>query len=449
MAQVSIADVDNLKDAYDALWTSLELARESLRTDVSELVSLNEKTSDVLSESSRVLEELLRLEEQQGEQLETLRAELEQAQAELQEAESDLSQAESDLSAAQLAVEHDENGQEIEPDTSAEEAEVAAAEANVESCRCAVAAAEERCREAERVLEETTDRRRKQEEAQSVSSSNDMRAKELQESFRASQNAGVAAIEHQVSLAAAKLQRAQQALEQYLSVNPAAAAFSAWVHWQPATGRPVTPKDIHDRLRLNAEQQNMLARYFYDRDPVFRRKIDDYRSRYDAAKGDAERAAILVQASRGGSGDLAERMVKFAFSPIGTVSTQDRRYVEDEHYTKIDLLVTDLKSPVILGKGDGMGAPAGGSLAVEVKTGHPNYLYTQKDHMQFQAAGHQDASASIVVCSEDIHGLSEEREEELRDALREAGSPIVGMLPRKDDLDATIWNLIGSGGKSI
>lgn len=449
MAQVSIADVDNLKDAYDVLWASLESARESLRTDVSELVSLAEKTSDVLSESSRVLEELLRLEEQQREQLETLRAELEQAQAELQEAESDLSQAESDLSAAQLAVEHDENGNEIEPDTSAEEAEVAAAEANVESCRCAVAEAEARCRETEQVLGETTDRRQKQEEVQSVSRSNDMRAKELQESFSASQNAGVAAIEHQVSLAGAKLQRAQQALEQYMSVNPAAAAFAAWVHWQPAAGHPVTPKDIHDRLRLNAEQQSMLARYFYDRDPVFRRKIDDYRSRYDAAKGEAERAAILVQASRGGSGDLAERMVKFAFSPIGTVGTQDRRYVEDEHYTKIDLLVTDLKSPVILGKGDGMGAPAGGSLAVEVKTGHPNYLYTQKDHMKFQAAGHQDASASIVICSEDIHDLSEEREKELRDALREAGSPIVGMLPGKDDLDATIWNLIGSGGKSI
>jgi hypothetical protein len=106
--------------------------------------------------------------------------------------------------------------------------------------------------------------------------------------------------------------------------------------------------------------------------------------------------------------------------------------------------VKDLKSPVILGKGCGMGAPVGGSLAVEVKTGHSEYLYNQKDHMVFQAGGHQDSSASITICSGDIHDLSEGRERELRDAMRDAGSPIVGMLPKKDEIDETLWKLIGS-----
>lgn len=140
-------------------------------------------------------------------------------------------------------------------------------------------------------------------------------------------------------------------------------------------------------------------------------------------------------------------MVKFAFSPIGTVSTQDRRYFENGRYTKIDLVVKDLKNPVILGQGEGMGAPVGGSLAVEVKTGHSEYIYNQKDHMIFQAGGHQDCSTSITICSGDIHDLPEEKERELRNAMRDAGSPIVGMLPKKDDIDATIWNLISTEGK--
>ena len=64
--------------------------------------------------------------------------------------------------------------------------------------------------------------------------------------------------------------------------------------------------------------------------------------------------------------------------------------------------------------------------------------------MVFQAGGHQDSSASITICSGDIHDLSEGRERELRDAMRDAGSPIVGMLPKKDEIDETLWKLIGS-----
>lgn len=338
--------------------------------------------------------------------------------------------------------------EEVENDTSAEEAAVAEAQAEVDACQSRVDELASKVEEAERILAELMERRRKCEEIHEMSYSNDMKVRQLQESFCASQHVVLASVEHQVSEAAARLQQAQQALDRYLATNPSEAAFAAWVHWRPDSGRPVSPKDIHDRLHLSSERQSQLARYLYNRDPVFRRKIDEYKDRFGAAKGGAERSAVLVQASRGGSGDLAERMVKFAFSPIGIVSTQDRRYFEDGRYTKIDLVVKDLKSPVILGKGSGMGAPVGGSLAVEVKTGHPEYLYNQKGHMTFQAGGHQDCSASITICSGDIHDLSEEKERELRDAMRDAGSPIVGMLPKKDDIDEVLWNLICSEGKN-
>ena len=48
----------------------------------------------------------------------------------------------------------------------------------------------------------------------------------------------------------------------------------------------------------------------------------------------------------------------------------------------------------------------------------------------------------MVICSRDIHDLSPEKEQELRDALRSAGSPIIGMLPSKDELDGTIWKQV-------
>jgi len=446
MSQVSIGDVDNLKDAYDALSACLCSAKETFQSDTSELLSLSGEIADALESAIRALEEARELEEQRKERLEEFRVEIEEAKDNLDRAESELSQAESNLSAARSDVEYDEAGDAIEPDTSAEEDAVAAAEADVDTCRQALSEATSRFEEAERCLSEATDRRRKCEENHEISYANDMKVRQLNESFCVSQHAGLASVEHQVAVAASRLQRAQQALEQYLAANPAEAAFATWVHWQPVAGHPVTPSDIHDRLHLSLERQSQLARYLYNRDPVFRRKINEYRDRFGAAKGGAERSAVLVQASRGGSGDLAERMVKFAFAPIGTVSTQDRRYFEDGRYTKIDLVVKGLKNPVILGKGSGMGAPVGGSLAVEVKTGHPEYLYNQRAHMTFQAGGHQDSSASITICSGDIHDLSDEKERELREAMRDAGSPIVGMLPRKDDIDATLWNLICKEG---
>ncbi|MNV85441.1 hypothetical protein D3C71_1794030 [compost metagenome] len=98
--------------------------------------------------------------------------------------------------------------------------------------------------------------------------------------------------------------------------------------------------------------------------------------------------------------------------------------------------------PVILGRGEGMGAPVGGSMAFEVKCGKAQYLYAQKDHMVFQAEGHKQADAQCTLCSRDVQDLSPQKQKELRDALRQAGSPMVGMLPRKNDIDQSCLDFI-------
>jgi hypothetical protein len=137
-------------------------------------------------------------------------------------------------------------------------------------------------------------------------------------------------------------------------------------------------------------------------------------------------------------------MAQHALSPLGGgIKTQGRTFVGDKgRYTKTDLLVTDLSIPVILGRGEGMGAPVGGSMAFEVKCGKADYLYSQKDHMVFQAEGHKQADAHCTLCSRDIHNLPPDREKELRDTLREAGSPLVGMLPSKNEIDQSCIGFI-------
>jgi hypothetical protein len=89
-----------------------------------------------------------------------------------------------------------------------------------------------------------------------------------------------------------------------------------------------------------------------------------------------------------------------------------------------------------------MGAPVGGSMAFEVKCGKAEYLYSQKDHMIFQSEGHKQADAQCTLCSRDIHDLPEEKQKELRDALHDAGSPMVGMLPRKNEIDQSCLDFI-------
>jgi len=428
MSQVSVADVDNLSDVYSGLVESYSIAQTSFEKDAGELTAIQEAAENDYAEASSALEAANELVDQCQQELEQLQSALEEAEAELASAEEDLAEAESGGS-------YDEDGNWEPADTSGEEAAVEEAQEHVAEINEQINAAQEKMEKAQEQQQKCAERAELAKETLQIASQH-------MESFVSAQTVHLSAIEHQVSVAQARLNHAREALSQYLATNPQAASFEKWVHWQPAKGQIITPDIIHDRLNLSSEQSQLFAEYLYARDSAFRNRIDEYRSKYNAAQGQAEKHAILVQASRGGSGDFAEKLAVYAFKPFGTVSTQDRRFFEDGKYTKIDLRVSDLNRAVILGRGEKMGAPAGGSLAIEIKTGHPEYLYSQKDHLIFQAGGHQDSSASMVICSRDIHDLSPEKEKELRDALRSAGSPIIGMMPSKDELDGTIWKQV-------
>ncbi len=263
-------------------------------------------------------------------------------------------------------------------------------------------------------------------------------AKQILEQSRAECTARLAAVSQSVDVATGRLTAAQQALNAYLATNPSAAQFYSWLHWNPAHhGAPITPDTLRDRMNLSAEQRVLLQEYLYDRNPAYRGLVDKYRGEWAAAKGDAERNIVARKTRIHLSGEFAEQMARHALAPLGgRVETQGRTFVGDNgRYTKTDLLVTDLCVPVVLGRGEGMGAPVGGSMAFEVKCGKADYLYSQKDHMVFQAEGHKQADAHCTLCSRDIHDLPPEKEKELRDTLREAGSPLVGMLPRKNEID--------------
>ena len=255
----------------------------------------------------------------------------------------------------------------------------------------------------------------------------------------------MASVSQSVDEATGRLAAAQQALNAYLATDPTAAQFHAWLHWDPAQqGRHITPNQLRDRMNLSPAQQRLFQAYLHDRDPAYRDLVNKYRGAWAAARGEAERNLVARKARTHLSGTFAEHMVRHALAPLGEkIATQGRTYVGDSgRYTKTDLLVTGLRVPVILGRGEGMGAPVGGSMAFEVKCGQAGYLYGQKAHMVFQAEGHKQADAQCTICSRDIRDLPPEKEKELRETLRTAGSPLVGMLPRKDEIDRSCQEFI-------
>jgi hypothetical protein len=238
-------------------------------------------------------------------------------------------------------------------------------------------------------------------------------------------------------------------LEAYLAVHPAAAQFYSWLHWHPEPGKPVTPDIIRERMNFSAGQRRLLQEYLYDRGPEYRRLVDKYRGEWAASKGDVERNIVNRNVRIHLCGEFAEQMARYALAPLGAkAETQGRTFVGDGgRYTKTDLIVTGLRVPVILGRGKGMGAHTGGSMAFEIKCGKADYLYSQRDHMVFQTEGHKQADAHCTLCSRDIHELSPEKEEELRKTLHDAGSPLIGVLLAKNDIDLSCLEFIHQGGE--
>lgn len=428
MAQVSIGQVENLEDLVCGLLS----VREALETSCREQIAVAEQKVEEAREEAQNSASML---ESAVQQEQAAKQEVDSAQQALDSSQSWLASAQSSLSCC-LAQPNDEDG--TSPDCSGEYTSVAEAEAAVEQ-------AQSMLEQAKAELELASENRQAMEQRADLAKQAQVIAEQALEQAQQECNTRLATVDQAIGVGTARLNAAQRALDAYLGTNPPAAEFHTWLKWNPAqNGSPVTPNTLRDRMNLSSEQRRLLQEYLYDRNPAYRRQVDKYRNQWAAARGDAERNVVAHKARINLSGEFGEQMARHALAPLGgRIETQSRTFVGDNgRYTKTDLLVTDLRVPVILGRGEGMGASVGGSMAFEVKCGKAEYLYSQKDHMIFQAEGHKQADAQCTLCSRDIHDLPPEKEKELRDALRDAGSPLVGMLPRKNEIDQSCLDFI-------
>lgn len=428
MAQVSIGQVENLEDLVRGLLSVLEALKSSCREQIAAAEQKCEEAREETQNSESMLESAIQQEQSAKREIDSVQQALDSSQSMLSSAQSSLSDC--------LAQPTDEDG--TSSDCSGEYSFVAEEETAVEQ-------AQSMLEQAKADFNLATENRQAMEQRVDLARQAQTMAKHTLVQAQQECNIRLASVDQAIEVGTARLAAAQQALNAYLATNSTAAEFHAWLKWNPAqNGRPITPDTLRDRMNLSSEQRRLFQEYLYDRNPAYRRQVNKYRNQWATAKGDAERNIVARQARTHLSGEFAEQMARHALAPLGgRIETQGRTFVgKNGRYTKTDLLITDLRVPVILGRGDGMGAPVGGSMAFEVKCGKAEYLYSQKGHMVFQAEGHKQADAQCTLCSRDIHDLSPEKEKELRDTLREAGSPMVGMLPRKNEIDQSCLDFI-------
>lgn len=221
-------------------------------------------------------------------------------------------------------------------------------------------------------------------------------------------------------------------------------AYKAWRDYRENEDI-VRPDKIHDRLNPSEDVQMGMLRDRYANDPHFKQRVDDFRERI--ASNDPQQVEyVKTQCKKNMAGQLSEDVIKDALSPFANkVHTQVQQVLGDGGYTKIDLVLEDMKQPVVFGKGHGMLAPKGGTVAIEVKAGQDEYLLAQKSHLDKQVQGHQSYDVSLILCTRDIKDLSSEQE--YRDDIKESGSRIIGMLPRKDEINDTVWRFLNEGVK--
>ena len=431
MAQVSIGRLENLDDLMRGLLSVGEGLEASCREQIAVAESKYGETCEEAQASERAAESAIQQEQ-------AAQRAVERAQRNLESGQSSLSAANSACSAC-VAQPRDENG--TPPDCSSEESVVADAESAVQQ-------AQAESEQARADLEQAQEYRQAMEQRVELAKQAQAMAHQIREQARQECNVRQASVNQAIEVGISRLTVAQQALNAYLSINPSAEQFHTWLKWSSTqhTG-PITPNLLRERMNLSPAQLRNFQEYLYDRDPAYRGLTEKYRGAWAVARGDAERNIVARKARVHLCSAFSERMARYALAPLGErIETQGRTYVGDKgRYTKTDLIVSDLRVPVILGRGAGMAAPAGGSMAFEVKCGKSKYLFSEKDHMVFQAEGHKQADAQCTFCSRDIHDLSLEKEKELRDALREAGSPLVGMLPRKRELDQSCLEFIREG----
>lgn len=149
-----------------------------------------------------------------------------------------------------------------------------------------------------------------------------------------------------------------------------------------------------------------------------------------------------LQLRRTTSGLLAEKLVEAALNPyFRDIQVQVR--VEGGG-TVIDIVASDARKPMIIGPK--LSVRDGGSLAVEVKVGSPEYLAGQLDKIaNRQVPGHHTrADTSIVITSKDIYDIPGMGPEAWRNGIDVAGSRVYAFLPKKAEIDAACANLVHS-----
>lgn len=241
-----------------------------------------------------------------------------------------------------------------------------------------------------------------------------------------------------------RLQNAHDDLAAYLArISPQATqSIRDYMNWKPEEKRPVNPKETHDRLNPDEAIVDSILEYIYVTDPRFHASIDRLCTQMENPENTA---AVEAKIKKNVVGRLCEELVIQSFQPMGErIETQHMCYLDNGSFTKVDLILYGLKEPLILGRGENMGGRKGGSLAIEVKSGRAEYIYSQTEHMETQAKGHKSCDISCTVCTRDINDLRPEQKEEVKNRLRAAGSPILGMLPRKSELDARCIRFVKS-----
>lgn len=260
-------------------------------------------------------------------------------------------------------------------------------------------------------------------------------AQEMRDTLQLRVNYSQAIVEETISSGNVRIWQAYDDLSRYLSrLSPTAKAeVESFYSYEPEENKPVTPKELHDRLNASNSVVNAILEYLYCTDMKFRGSVDQLCQQLQIPGNET---SVEIKIKKNVVGRLSEELVIRCFAPMGgRVETQGRYYLEDGSYTKADMILYGLKEPLILGKGLGMGTQKGGNLGIEVKSGYKEYLYDQLSHMEKQAKGHSMCDISCTICTRDITDLSPEKEELLRATLKEAGSPMMGMLPYKDQLD--------------
>lgn len=201
----------------------------------------------------------------------------------------------------------------------------------------------------------------------------------------------------------------------------------------------VKPQEIIERMNPPEDIQLGLLENLYRTDPHFHDRVDSYRRKL--GEGGKQEEYVRTQSRRNMAGGLGEYIIRDGMAPFAeTVETQTRQDLKDGRYTKIDIVLNNLKRPMVFGRGEGMAAMKGGNVAIEVKSGHEDYLKAQEEHILTQVEGHADYELSLVLFSRDIKDMS--GESAYRDEIKEAGSKPLGMLPRKDDLNAVVWDFL-------